>query len=117
MINVGDSRFFNTQKELGATIQEQQQFPPIQSAEEKDVDFQKPHYSLSVAHTLSVASKLAYEDVAVVKYELEKAGFDVEGTFKPIGYKASNKYVYVTCEKKINNYVFVECLCLHCGKG
>ncbi|KAI7892633.1 Alpha/Beta hydrolase protein [Mucor mucedo] len=92
VINVGDSRFFNTQKELDATIQEQQQYPAIQTADEKDVDFQKPQYSLSVAHTLSVASKLAYEDVAVVKYELEQAGFDVEGTFRPIGYKASNKY-------------------------
>jgi hypothetical protein len=34
-----------------------------------------------------VASKLAYEDVAVVKYELEQAGYDVEKTFRPIGYK------------------------------
>jgi hypothetical protein len=56
-------------------------------------DFKRPEYSLSVAHTLSVASKLAYEDVAVVKYELEKAGYDVENTFKAIGYKVyCNRY-------------------------
>jgi hypothetical protein len=50
-------------------------------------DFKRPEYSLSVAHTLSAASKLAYEDVDVVKYELEMAGYDVENTFKAIGYK------------------------------
>lgn len=52
-----------------------------------DLNFRRPEYSLCMAHTLSVASKLAYEDVAVVKYELEKAGYDVENTFKAIGYK------------------------------
>lgn len=52
-----------------------------------NLNYKKPEYSLSVAYTLSVASKLAYEDVAVVRYELEKAGYDVENTFKPIGYK------------------------------
>lgn len=54
------------------------------------MDFKKPEYSLSVAHTLSVASKLAYEDVAVVKYELELGGYDVENTFKAIGYKVNS---------------------------
>ncbi|KAI8364760.1 Alpha/Beta hydrolase protein [Radiomyces spectabilis] len=47
----------------------------------------RPRYSLSLAYTVAVASKLVYEDIAVIKYELEKAGFDVENTFKPIAYK------------------------------
>ncbi|RCH77961.1 hypothetical protein CU098_003237, partial [Rhizopus stolonifer] len=38
-------------------------------------------------HRYLFASKLAYEDVAVVKYELALAGYDVENTFKAIGYK------------------------------
>lgn len=83
---MGDSRFFNAHKQLNEeSIQEQEP----SEMNDGNVEFKKPQYSLSVAHTLSVASKLAYEDVAVVKYELEKAGFDVEGTFKPIGYKVS----------------------------
>ncbi|KAI9321716.1 Alpha/Beta hydrolase protein [Dichotomocladium elegans] len=45
-----------------------------------------PYYSLPLAYTLSVASKLVYEDVAVIEYELEKAGFEVLETFKPIAY-------------------------------
>lgn len=47
----------------------------------------RPKYSVSLAYTLSVASKLVYEDVDVIKYELQKAGFDVERTFRPIAYK------------------------------
>jgi hypothetical protein len=47
----------------------------------------RPKYSVSLAYTLSVASKLVYEDVDVIRYELEKAGFDVEKTFRPIAYK------------------------------
>ncbi|CAO3685134.1 unnamed protein product [Rhizopus stolonifer] len=47
----------------------------------------RPKYSLSLAYTLSVASKLVYEDVEVVKYELKKSGFDVDRTFRPIAYK------------------------------
>lgn len=47
---------------------------------------QRPRYSLSRAYTLAVASKLVYEDVAVIKYELKKAGFDVDHTFCPIAY-------------------------------
>ncbi|KAG0175124.1 hypothetical protein DFQ28_005035 [Apophysomyces sp. BC1034] len=46
----------------------------------------RPRYSLPLAYTLAVASKLVYEDTAVIKYELEKAGFDVERTFRPIAY-------------------------------
>ncbi|KAI8968900.1 class 3-domain-containing protein [Mycotypha africana] len=47
----------------------------------------RPKYSVSLAYTLSVASKLVYEDVEIIKYELAKAGFDVENTFRPIAYK------------------------------
>ncbi|CEP11510.1 hypothetical protein [Parasitella parasitica] len=47
----------------------------------------RPKYSVPLAYTLSVASKLVYEDVDIIKYELKKAGFDVERTFKPIAYK------------------------------
>ncbi|KAI9272624.1 Alpha/Beta hydrolase protein [Phascolomyces articulosus] len=48
---------------------------------------QRPRYSLPLAYTLSVASKLVYEDVAVIRYELEKAGFDVVKSFHPIAYQ------------------------------
>ncbi|GAB5590118.1 hypothetical protein Unana1_05018 [Umbelopsis nana] len=47
----------------------------------------RPRYSLPLAYTLGVASRLVYEDVDVIKYELERAGFDVENTFRPIAYK------------------------------
>lgn len=47
----------------------------------------RPKYSVSLAYTLSVASKLVYEDIEIIKYELKKAGFDVEKTFRPIAYK------------------------------
>lgn len=47
----------------------------------------RPKYSVPLAYTLSVASKLVYEDVEVIKYELKKAGFDVDNTFRPIAYK------------------------------
>ncbi|KAI9271321.1 Alpha/Beta hydrolase protein [Sporodiniella umbellata] len=47
----------------------------------------KPDYSLSLAYNLSIASKLVYEDIEVVKYELRKSGFDVDRTFRPIAYK------------------------------
>jgi hypothetical protein len=68
------------------------------------MDFKKPKYSLSVAHTLSVASKLAYEDVAVVKYELELGGYDVENTFKGIGYKVSLKAMQYSDVKDKTHY-------------
>lgn len=47
----------------------------------------RPKYSVPLAYTLSVASRLVYEDVDVIKYELKKAGFDVDQTFRPIAYK------------------------------
>ncbi|KAJ2957759.1 hypothetical protein NQZ79_g6563 [Umbelopsis isabellina] len=47
----------------------------------------RPRYSLPLAYTLGVASRLAYEDVDVIKYELKRAGFDVENTFRPVAYK------------------------------
>ncbi|KAI7892719.1 uncharacterized protein EV154DRAFT_503912 [Mucor mucedo] len=47
----------------------------------------RPKYSVPLAYTLSVASRLVYEDVDVIKYELKKAGFDVDHTFRPIAYK------------------------------
>ncbi|KAG1053791.1 hypothetical protein G6F43_004153 [Rhizopus delemar] len=50
-------------------------------------DLKRPKYSLSLAYTLSIASKLVYEDVEVIKYELKKAGFDIDRTFRPIAYK------------------------------
>ncbi|KAG2225333.1 hypothetical protein INT45_005577 [Circinella minor] len=36
----------------------------------------RPEYSQSIAYTLAVASKLAYEEVGLIKHELEKDGFD-----------------------------------------
>ena len=44
-------------------------------------------YSLAKAYTLAVASKLAYEEVNIIKHELEKDGFDVTGSFLPLAYK------------------------------
>lgn len=52
----------------------------------------RPRYSLPLAYTLGVASRLAYEDVDVIKYELKRAGFDVENTFRPVAYKVSSHY-------------------------
>ncbi|KAG2230087.1 hypothetical protein INT48_005089 [Thamnidium elegans] len=82
--------FHDELKDRSVADREQHQ-NPIQKTNTKN--FKRPQYSLSVAHTLSVASKLAYEDVAVVKYELEQAGYDVENTFRPIGYKNVCAYV------------------------
>lgn len=90
MINVGDNRFFKSiHKELDVSLtkEQQEQAHKLASYGKSNPDFKRPQYSLSVAHSLSVASKLAYEDVAVVKYELEKAGYDVQHTFKAMGYK------------------------------
>lgn len=89
LINVGDNRFFKSihEEQMPATKEQQEQTHKLASYGKSNPDFKRPQYSLSVAHSLSVASKLAYEDVAVVKYELEKAGYDVEHTFKAIGYK------------------------------
>ncbi|KAI8082542.1 class 3-domain-containing protein [Gilbertella persicaria] len=83
LINVGDLRFFPQDN-----LQDTTKSRLLDSNYGKsNPDFKRPEYSLSIAHTLSVASKLAYEDVAVVKYELASAGYDVENTFKAIGYK------------------------------
>ncbi|KAI9475943.1 MAG: class 3-domain-containing protein [Benjaminiella poitrasii] len=88
VINACDSRFFKSAHgELKDTTTKQK------DQKSKSTGFKKPEYSLSAAHTLSIASKLAYEDVAVVRYELEKAGFSVEKTFKPIGYKNACAYI------------------------
>jgi hypothetical protein len=86
---VGDNRFFKSiHEELDASsTKEQQEQAKLANYGKSNPDFKRSQYSLSVAHSLSVASKLAYEDVAVVKYELEKAGYDVQHTFKAIGYK------------------------------
>jgi hypothetical protein len=51
----------------------------------------RPRYSLPLAYTLGVSSRLAYEDVEVIKYELDRAGFDVENTFRPIAYKVRKR--------------------------
>lgn len=90
MINVVDSRFFSAfNEEANETTKEKEKKSKLMNFEygKSNPDFKRPQYSISMAHTLAVASKLAYEDVTVVKYELEKAGFDVEHTFKAIGYK------------------------------
>lgn len=86
VINVGDAKFFR----LG---NHHRHDPPKSSKSfETEKGFKRPEYSLSMAHTLCVASKLAYEDVDVVKHELEQAGFDIVSSFKPIGYKVRYKY-------------------------
>ncbi|ORE20645.1 alpha/beta-hydrolase [Rhizopus microsporus] len=87
VINVGDAKFFR----LG---NHHRHDPPKSSKSfETEKGFKRPEYSLSMAHTLCVASKLAYEDVDVVKHELEQAGFDIVSSFKPIGYKNVCAYV------------------------
>ncbi|KAL1917237.1 uncharacterized protein VTP21DRAFT_4893 [Calcarisporiella thermophila] len=46
-----------------------------------------PFYSRTIAFTLAMLSKLSYEDLPVIKYELERhGGFDMS-TLKPIAYK------------------------------
>ncbi|KAG1138021.1 hypothetical protein G6F37_009602 [Rhizopus arrhizus] len=85
VINVGDAKFFR----LG---NHHHQIPPKSTRSfENEKGFKRPQYSLSIAHTLCIASKLAYEDVDVVKYELEQAGY--LNSFKPIGYKNVCAYV------------------------
>ena len=83
VINVGDAKFFR----LG---NHHHQTPPKSTRSfENEKGFKRPQYSLSIAHTLCIASKLAYEDVDVVKYELEQAGY--LNSFKPIGYKVKQR--------------------------
>ncbi|KAI9498363.1 Alpha/Beta hydrolase protein [Zychaea mexicana] len=62
----------------------------------------KPDYSQSIAYTLAVASKLAYEEVSVIKHELEKDGFDVKRTFLPMAFKNACAYII---EKDDNIFV------------
>ncbi|ORX56761.1 alpha/beta-hydrolase [Hesseltinella vesiculosa] len=47
----------------------------------------KPEYSKSLAYMMSVASKLSYEDIQVIAYELDKGGFDMKSSFKPFAFK------------------------------
>ncbi|CAO3588886.1 unnamed protein product [Absidia cylindrospora] len=61
----------------------------------------RPQYSLSLAYTLSVASKLGYEDIDVIKYELKQAGFDVDNTFRAFAFKNICAYVIEKDEKII----------------
>lgn len=119
MINVVDSRFFKTTEEglAETTPKQKEQNSKLTNFEygKSNPDFKRPQYSISMAHTLAVASKLIYEDVAVVKYELEKAGFDVEHTFKAIGYKVKCNLTTCLClENQL--FLFLELLCLCCGK-
>ncbi|KAI8368497.1 class 3-domain-containing protein [Blakeslea trispora] len=92
LINVGDVRFFPQDSLDDSSTRYETKAIDSAYRDNKD-DYKRPQYSLTVAHTLSVASKLAYEDVAVVKYELEMAGYEVERTFKAIGYKNVCAYV------------------------
>ncbi|KAI8996779.1 Alpha/Beta hydrolase protein [Pilobolus umbonatus] len=92
LINACDSRFFNISDGI-PDIGNPQEETDDRFSTSNDSQSNAPQYSLSIAHTLSAASKLAYEDVEVVKYELEQAGFDVEKTFKPIGYKNTCSYI------------------------
>ncbi|CEP11627.1 hypothetical protein [Parasitella parasitica] len=101
LINVGDNRFFKSTHP--STENQQKQKCKVANYGQSNSDFKQPLYSLSVAHSLSVASKLAYEDVAVVQYELEKAGYDVEHTFKALGYKNVCAFVI----EKDNNVLLV----------
>lgn len=48
------------------------------------------YYSHSLAYSLCVASKLVYEDIPIIRHELDKAGFNVSDTFKPMAYLVSD---------------------------
>ncbi|RCH77841.1 hypothetical protein CU098_001662, partial [Rhizopus stolonifer] len=74
VINVGDAQFFSRERT------------------EDKTDKGNTPYSLSLAHRLCIASKLAYEDIDVVRYELKQAGYTMD-SFKPIGYKNTCAYV------------------------
>lgn len=77
-----DSELFKQRKQLRMT--DEQNGP---ESRELTSLLKRPKYSVPLAYTLSVASRLVYEDVDVIKYELKKAGFDVDNTFRPIAYK------------------------------
>jgi hypothetical protein len=78
-----NSELFKARKQLRMTSEEKEG----SSSRELTSLLKRPKYSVPLAYTLSVASKLVYEDVDVIKYELKKAGFDVDNTFRPIAYK------------------------------
>jgi hypothetical protein len=61
-----------------------------------------PEYNKKLALSLAFASKIAYEDVPIIKYELEKAGYDMN-SFKPIAYKNVCGYI----AEKDDNIVLV----------
>lgn len=54
-----------------------------------------PEYSRSKAYTLAVASKLVYEEVNVIKHELEKDGFNVHRSFLPMAYRVCYPLFYM----------------------
>ncbi|KAI8980293.1 Alpha/Beta hydrolase protein [Pilobolus umbonatus] len=80
-IHLENSELFKQRKQLVMT--EQNEGPESRALTGL---LKRPKYSVPLAYTLAVASKLVYEDVEVIKYELAKAGFD-ERSFRPIAYK------------------------------
>lgn len=79
-----DRELFKQRKQLRMTDDDEQNRPESRKLTSL---LKRPKYSVPLAYTLSVASRLVYEDVDVIKYELKKAGFDVDNTFRPIAYK------------------------------
>ena len=77
--NLESSELFKSRKQLRMTDE----------SRELTTLLKRPKYSLPLAYTLSVASKLVYEDIQVIRYELKKAGFDVDQSFRPIAYKVN----------------------------
>ncbi|CAI2172150.1 11295_t:CDS:2 [Funneliformis geosporum] len=51
-----------------------------------------PNYNKKLALSLAMASKLAYEDIPIIKSELENSGYDMN-SFKPIAYKNVCGYI------------------------
>jgi hypothetical protein len=84
-----NSELFKQRKQLEMTDEKEKESKALTAL------LKRPKYSLSLAYTLASASKLVYEDVEVIKYELKKAGFDVENTFKPIVYKVKKGRVCI----------------------
>ncbi|RUS14613.1 hypothetical protein BC937DRAFT_93561, partial [Endogone sp. FLAS-F59071] len=82
-----DADRFEAAKKMEERQREEEDRPLDQENKEMVNLLKRPRYSLSLAYTTAVASKLVYEDVTVIKYELERAGFDVKNTFRPIAYK------------------------------
>lgn len=99
-----DSELFKKRKQLRMTDSTGPESRALTSL------LKRPKYSMPLAYTLSVASKLVYEEVEIIKYELKRAGFDVDRTFKPIAYKVC--ILCYTDQLKFTTYI-VEHLCLH----